>query len=154
MPRRNVSFVMRAIASELHRPMRKNFQRRYTSVSSLTQLLQADLVEMQPYAKANKGYRYLLTVINVFSKYAWARPIEKKDAKCVTKAMKNILDSADGRLFKPTRFLQTDKGNEFFNKKFLNMLKTYNTKLYATFGEKKAACVERFNRTLKTKNVA
>jgi len=71
-------------------------------------------------------------VVNVFSKYAWVRPIKKEDAKYVTKATKDILDSADGRLLKPTRFLQTDKGNKFFNKNFLDMLKTNNKKLYAT----------------------
>ena len=149
-PRRNVSRVMRAIASELHRPMRKNFERRTTSSRGFLDLLQADLIEMIPYQKSNKDFRYLLTVINVFSKYAWARAIKRKTAKCVTEAMRDILNSKDGKLFKPTRLLQTDGGNEFFNATFRRMLKEYNTRLYSTQSEKKAAVVERFNRTLKT----
>jgi len=120
------------------------------TVRGFRDLFQADLVEMIPYADKNDNYRYLLTVIDVFSKYAWARPLKTKSAACVTHAMRDILNSADGRIFKPPRFLQTDLGKEFYNATFKNMLGEFNITLYSAYSNKKASVVERFNRTLKT----
>ena len=65
----------------------------------------ADLIEEQTLSKQNKGYRYVLVVIDAFSKYAWARPIKKKTGKDVTVAFAKILKEAKGR--KP-QTLQTD----------------------------------------------
>ena len=65
----------------------------------------ADLVEVQSIAKHNKGFRYILVIIDAFSKYAWAQPIKKKTGKDVTEAFAKILKSAHGR--KPQN-LQTD----------------------------------------------
>lgn len=143
--------LLRRVAEELHKPARRNYSRRPTTVKGFKDLFQADLVEMQPYANKNLNNRYMLTVIDVFSKYAWARPLKDKGASSVTNAMKNILDSQDGAIFKPPKFLQTDQGKEFYNATFQNMLKNYGIKLYSTFSNKKAAVVERFNRTLKAK---
>lgn len=75
------------IVEELHKLPRKNFPRRYVNVKGINDLWQADLVEMQPYAKFNKNYKYLLTVINVFSKKAFVKPILNKTANHVTRAM-------------------------------------------------------------------
>lgn len=143
--------VLREVAEELHRPARRNYTRRPTVVKGFKDLFQADLVEMQPYAKDNLNHRYMLTVIDVFSKYAWAKPLKDKSAITVTNAMKNILDCKDGHIFKPPRYLQTDQGKEFYNSTFKAMLENYNVELYSTFGNKKAAVIERFNRTLKAK---
>lgn len=145
------TLVKREVAAELHKPARRNYERRHTTVKGFKDLFQADIVEMQPYANKNSGYRYMLTVIDVFSKYAWAKPIKGKDAASVTKAMRDILDSQDGKFLKPPRYLQTDRGKEFYNATFQNMLKEYNIKLYSTYSVKKAAVIERFNRTLKEK---
>ena len=139
------------IATELHRPARRNYDRRHVTVRGFRDLFQADLVEMIPYADKNDNYRYLLTIIDVFSKYAWARPLKTKSAACVTHAMRDILNSADGRIFKPPRFLQTDLGKEFYNATFKNMLKEFKISLYSVYSIKKVSVVERFNRTLKTK---
>ena len=143
--------VLRDIASELHRPARKNYLRRDTTVRGFKDLFQADLVEMIPYANVNKKFRYLLTVVDVFSKYAWARPIKNKKSASVTEAMRDILVSPDGQLFKPPKLLQTDQGKEFDNVMFRAMLDEYNIRLFNSFSNKKAAVVERFNRTLKSK---
>lgn len=139
------------IAYELHKPARRNYPRRHVNVEGFKDLFQADLVEMIPYAKENKGYRYMLTVIDVFSKFAWAVPIKRKTGLDVTKGALAVLNSADGRLIKPPRYLQVDEGKEFYNKHFKNMLKQFtpNIKMYSTCSNKKASVVERFNRTLK-----
>ena len=83
----------------------------------------ADLVEVQSIAKQNKGFRYILVIIDEFSKYAWAQPIKKKTGKDVTEAFVKILKSANGH--KPQN-LQTDAGKKFYNQVFQNLMKQQN----------------------------
>ena len=78
---------------------------------------QADLVEVQPLKRWNGGHRYLLTVIDVLSKYAWVVPVKNKTGTAVTQAFENVL--RQGR--KPQR-LQTDLGKEFYNAPLRRML--------------------------------
>ncbi|RYA73623.1 hypothetical protein DD595_24885 [Enterobacter cloacae complex sp. 4DZ3-17B2] len=101
---------------------------------------------MIPYADENKGYKYLLTVIDVFSKYAWARPVKRKTGDDVTAAMKSIFEM--GRIPKN---LHTDNGKEFYNSKFSNLMKKHYINLYFTYSNLKASICERFNGTLKNK---
>lgn len=144
--------VKKDIAEELHKPARRNYYRRHVYVRGLRDLFQADLVEMIPYEKENDGFRYLLTVIDVFSKYAWARPIRRKNANDVTNAMRDILHCNDSVHLKPPKFLQVDLGKEFYNSKFQKMLNDeFNIKMYSVYSVKKACVIERFNRTLKTR---
>ncbi len=82
---------------------------------------QADLVDMSAHSKENDNIKFLLTCIDVFSKYAWARPLKNKTGKEVTKAFDSILK--ENRV---TQKLQTDKGTEFFNKHFQQLMKKYN----------------------------
>ena len=79
------------VVKELHILARRNCQRRKFTLRDLDETWQADLVEMQPYARENNGYRYMLTVIDVFSKYAWAIPVKQKTGSDVTAATKSIL---------------------------------------------------------------
>lgn len=72
--------VKRKIVDEIHKPARINFKRRRVLMKSLNDLFQADLVEMIPYSKDNKGFKYILMVINCFSKYLWAFPLKSKMA--------------------------------------------------------------------------
>lgn len=144
--------IRRDIATELHSQARRNYPRRCVIVKGFKDLFQADLVEMIPYSHQNCGYCYMLTVIDVFSKYAWARPLKRKNKECVTVAMRDILTSNDGKIFKPPRYLQTDRGTEFYNNVFQRMLEEeFGTTLYSVYSNLKASVVERFNRTLKSK---
>ena len=104
----------------------------------------ADLIEVQPLAQYNKGIRYLLTVIDVLSKYAWVRPLKNKTGPSVVEALETIVD--EGR--KAVR-LQTDKGKEFYNKGVQDWFKEQGIKHFSTKGDAKASVVERFNRTIK-----
>lgn len=135
------------LVDELHRQARRTFPRRSTVMMGIEDTLQADLVEMIPYAKQNKAMKYILTVINIFSKRAYARAIKNKTGEEVTDAMDSILNSLGYSI----RNLHVDNGSEFYNKLMQNMLNKRNIKLYSTFTTKKAAIVERFNRTLKNK---
>lgn len=133
------------IINELHKPARRNFPRRNTTVKGLNDLYQADLIEMQPYSKINKGFRYILTVINCFTKVADAIPIKDKTGKSVAEAMEKIIKKEKQKI----RHLQTDDGKEYFNKVFSELMKKFEINHYSTKSEKKAAIIERFNRTLK-----
>lgn len=92
-----MSKIKEDVVQELHKPARKNFRRRHVIVKGLNDLIQADLVEMIPYAKSNRGYRYILIVINVFSKFVWAQPVKRKNAIDVASAMKKILSDGHGK---------------------------------------------------------
>lgn len=138
------SSVKEQIVHELHKPARRNFKRRSVILKGIDDLWQADLAELVVYSRFNKGYKYLLTVIDCFSKYAWAVPIKNKSAAEVTKAFEKILSER-----KP-RNLQTDQGKEFYNKLFGKLMKINNINHYSTYSNLKASIVERFNRTIKT----
>lgn len=135
------------LVNELHHAARRNFVRQKTEMRGLHDTLQADLVEMIPYAKQNQGMNYILTVINIFSKMAYAIPLKNKSGKDVAEALDSILDS----LGHPIKHLHTDRGKEFYNGNVSEMLKRHNVHLYSTFSTMKAAICERFNRTLKAK---
>ena len=132
----------------LHKPARRNFVRNKTRVSGIDVQWQADLADMQGLSRLNKGVRYLLTVIDVLSKYAWVIPVKDKSAKEMLEAFRKLLFQAAPR--KPSR-LQTDRGKEFLNKPVKDYLYQNGIELFQTFSDKKAALVERFNRTLKTR---
>ena len=132
------------LSEELHKPKRKNYPRRRIIINHIDEIFAADLVEMQKFAKLNRGYRYLLTCIDIFSKYSWVIPL--KDKKGIT--IKNALQ----KIFKERKpkFLWTDKGKEFYNKQVQDLLNENNIKLYSTNNsEIKSSVVERFNRTFK-----
>lgn len=131
------------VVQELHKPARRNFRRRRVIVKGLNDLYQADLVEMIPYSKFNKGFRYILVVINVFSKYVWAYPVKRKSGKDVSDAMQKILKHG------LPKNLQTDLGKEFYNKDFQNLMQKHHINHYSTYSNLKASVVERCNRTLK-----
>lgn len=135
--------IKRQVVEEIHKPARINFKRRAVIIKSLTDLFQADLVDMISYSKENKGYKYILVVINCFSKFVWAFPLKSKTGSEVSKAMRNVF-----RVQCPKN-LQTDRGKEFFNRDFKKLTKEFRINHYSTFSEKKASIVERVNRTLK-----
>ena len=138
--------VKREVINELHKPARKNFRRRRVIVKGLNDLWQADLVDMTKFSRENGGNKYILMVINVFSKFLWAKPVKNKSAKEITQAMDKILKIAHPNT--PNN-LQTDQGKEFFNSQFYQLMKKFNINHYSSFSSKKASVVERVNRTVK-----
>ena len=145
--REDTSDVKRGIIDELHRPARKNFLRRKVYIKGLNDVWEIDLVEMKPYAKVNGGMKYLLTVIDVLSKYAWAVPVRTKTGKDVTAAMEKVFKQSHPH--KP-KHIHCDQGTEFYNEHFKKLMEKKNINLYSTYTHMKASIVERFNRTLKT----
>lgn len=134
------------IVKELHTPARKNFPRRCTVLKGMNDLYQADLVEMNQFSKINQGYKYILTIINCFTKYADAIPLKSKNGISVTEAIALTINRNKFKI----KHLQTDHGKEFYNKWFFDLMKQQNINHYSTNSDKKAAIIERFNRTLKS----
>ena len=131
----------------LHKPVRYRFKRRKVVVGGIDHQWQLDLVDVSRIAKHNGNHHFILTCIDVLSKYAWAVPLKNKSGDSLVQGFKSIL--ADGR--KPLR-VQSDQGKEFTNFKFQNHLKSEGITFFTTYNEEtKAQICERFNRTLKTK---
>ena len=97
-------------AYTLHRPARKRYVHNRTYVAGIDGQWHADLADMQAIASHKTGARYFLTVIDVFSKFAWVAPVKLKNAATVTKAFQQILASAAPR---QSRRLQTDKARNY-----------------------------------------
>jgi len=110
------------------------------------ELWQADLNDMRGLSEHNRGVNYLLTVIDVFSKWLWVKPLKSKSGVEVAKALKQIFKNDTPKC------LQTDKGTEFTGSTVGKLFKQYKIKYVTTQNpDIKAAVVERVNRTLKTR---
>jgi len=106
-----VNAEKRRLVEELHAPVRKNFPRRHVLVRGYDDLWQANIIEMHPYSRFNKSYHYILTVIDVLNKYAWAVPLKSKSGSETADAITEIIRKS-GR---HPKNLQTDMGKEFYN---------------------------------------
>jgi Integrase core domain/Chromo (CHRromatin Organisation MOdifier) domain len=133
----------------LHKAMRRRFPTRKYKASAPNELWQMDLLEMIPYSRINKGYRYILTCIDIFTRFARAEPLKAKDASAVFAGITLMLKKA-GKESKP-RYIQTDLGKEFYNKTVQGLFKNHKINHYSVHSQFKAALVERFNRTLREK---
>ena len=100
---------------------------------------------MQEWKSVNKGYRYILNVVDCLSKYAWSVPLKDKKGETVLDSFKYIVKISDR---KPA-YIWVDEGKEFYNKEMTAWLKDEKITRYSTHGEHKSAIAERFNRTLK-----
>ena len=143
-----LSYVKRWLLTQnvftLHVPLRKRFLRRKTVVPGLYHQMQMDLVDLSSLKRQNKGFRFLLTAIDVFSRKAFVVPLKSKTGIEVKNAIVHIFSK-----YPPVRFLQTDKGKEFFNRVVKSYLNEQNITLFSTSSDPKASIIERFNETLK-----
>ena len=107
----------------------------------------ADLADMQLISKFNKGFRFLLCVIDIFSKYAWVVPLKDKKGVSIVDVFKKILDDLNR---KPNK-IWVDKRSEFYNNSFKKWLKDNDIEMYSIQNEGKSVAAERYIRTLKDK---
>jgi hypothetical protein len=131
----------------LHKPVRYKFPRRRVLVGGRDHQWQEDLADVSYLKKFNDGNSFLLTVIDVFSKYVWVVPIARKTQTLVAEAFRSIFEQGQKPLV-----LQTDQGMEFLNDTVRKLLKKEGVQFFTTYNvETKASVVEHFNRTLKTR---
>ena len=136
-------------AYTLHKITKKKFPRRMMIAPKPGVIISCDLADVRELSRYNKGVKYLLVCIDIFSRFAKVLPLKQKNASSLLKGVKKILE---GEHFKTVSRLHTDKGGEFYNKLLNNYLKSKNVKLYSVSSyEIKASLAERFLRTLKGK---
>ena len=131
----------------LFRPARRNFPRNETPMYKTDWIWEADLMDMSSYSSYNDGYKYVLCVVDIFTRYAWTAALKSKKASEMVAALKSIMEA--GR--KPESALRTDKGGEFVNGEVGKLLKEFGVKHIITYNETKAGIVERLIKTLKSK---
>ena len=121
------------LATELHKPFKRNFPKRRVLSNGIDEIWAADLVEMGKFSKWNKGIRYLLMVIDVFSKFGWIEPLKDKRGESVADAFEKIFTSSR----RHPRLLWTDRGSEFYNSSVKRLLSRHDISLYSTENEEK-----------------
>ena len=104
----------------------------------------ADLADMQLISKFNKGFRFLLCVIDIFSKYAWVVLLKDKKGLSIVNAFQKLLKQFNR---KPNK-IWVGKGSEFYNNSFKKWLQDNDIVMYSTHNEGKSVVAERFIRTL------
>src|SRR6266516_7658732 len=110
----------------LHKQTKTKFRRRRTFAKGINDLWQADLADLSLLSNENDSYRYLLTCIDVFSKYVWVVPLRNKSGKTLTTAFAKMIESRQCKL------LQTDKGTEFLDASFQSLLRDRNIRHYTS----------------------
>ena len=135
------------LAEELHKPIIRKFEKRKVHAAFKDNIWDADLADMQLLSKYYKGIRFLLCVIDIFSKYAWVVPLKDKKGISIVAAFQSILKQSNR---KPNK-IWVDKGSEFYNAFFKKWLRDNDIVMYSTNNEGKSVVAERFIRTLKSK---
>ena len=135
------------LADELYKPIIRKFNKRKVYSSFKDNIWDVDLADMQLLSKFNKEIRFLLCVIDLFSKYAFVVPLKEKKGVSIVNAFQSILDKS-GR--KPNK-IWVDQGSEFYNHNSKKWLANNEISMYSTYNEGKSVVAERFIRTLKNK---
>ena len=136
-------------AHTIHKPVLRKYPRRYYNVQNINDTMEIDLMDLRSISPYNDNHNYVLVGIDLLSKFAFAEALKDKTSKSVTRAFKRFLDRNPERT--PV-LVQSDSGTEFRSREFQHLLKNESIKFRTTSNsESKAACIERFIRTLKSR---
>ena len=136
------------LSQELHKPKRVNFERRRVISNHIDHIWGIDLITMIKYSKQNNNYKYILTVIDFFSKHSWCYTSKNKNSNEIINSFKDILKKSKRK----PKMIQSDEGSEFTNKQVQKFFNDNNIKWYHTYNRDiKCSICERFNRTILNK---
>ena len=135
------------LADELHKPVIKKINKRKVYSQIKDNIWGVDLADMQSLSRKNKGIKYLLCAIDLYSKYAFVVPLKDKKRTSIVNAFDKIIKQSKR---KPNK-IWVDQGSEFFNNNFKKWLSDNNIIMHSTYKEGKSVVAERFIRTLKSK---
>ena len=93
------NFTMKSLSNELNKPVINKFERKKVIVNHIDEIHSCDLVDMQKYSRVNRGYKYIFTSINIFSKYACAFPLKTKTVKEINNVSKEFLKNVNQNIF-------------------------------------------------------
>lgn len=130
----------------LHRQIYRKFKRTQVVVPEIGFQWDADTAVMTSFLKDNDSYGYLLFVIDVFSKTAWAVPLKSTKGVEMVHALSSVFSSTT-----PPQKLRTDKGSEFYNKPVHDFLKEKHVTHFFSRNEQKANAAERGIKTIKAR---
>ena len=116
------------LADEIQKPIVRRFKKRKVYSSFRDNIWGTDLADMQLLSKFNEGFRFLLCVIDIFSKYVWVIPIKDKKGVSIAYAFQKILDDSKR---KPNK-MWVDKGSKFYNNFFKRWIKVNDIEMYST----------------------
>ena len=135
------------LADELHKPVIKKFKKIKVYSQFKDNIWGVDLADMPSLNRKNKGIKYLLCAIDLYSKYAFVIPLENKKGISVTNGFNKIIKQFNR---KPNK-IWVDQGGEFYNNVFKKWLSDNDIIMYSMYNEGKSVVAERFIRTLKSK---
>ena len=131
------------LSNELSKGVINKFERKKVVINHIDEIHSCDLVDIQKYSRMNKGYNYIFTSIDIFSKYAWAFPIKSKKVVDIKPCFQKIFKE------RKVKYIWSDKESSFFSKEMLKFFEDHNVKIYYTFSNLKAVFIERSNRSLR-----
>ena len=135
------------LADELHKPVIKKIEKRKVYSQFKGNIWGVDLADMQSLIRKNKGIKYVLCAIDLYSKYPFVIPLKDKKGISIVNAFNKIIKQSNK---KPNK-IWVDQGSEFYNNVFKNWLSDNDIIMYSTFNEGKSVVAERFIGTLKNK---
>ena len=135
------------LAAELHILIIKKFDKRKVFSQFKENIWGVDLADMQSLSRKNKGVKYLLCAIDLYSKYAFVIPLKDKKGISIVNAFNKIIKQSNR---KPNK-IWVDQGGEFYNNVFEKWFSDNDVNMYSTYNEAKSVVAERFIRTLKNK---
>ena len=105
-----------------------------------------DILDLKDYGpENNRGYRYILVILDNFSKFGWTKPLKNKNALTIKDSFENILTNSKRK----PNLIESDRGKEFYNNIFQDFLNENDIKLYSRSSSYGAVFAERFNRTIR-----
>ena len=143
MTQKNFKIFINGIYSK---PPKKFFSTNKTDVYHIDDIWSLDILDLKDYgAENNRCYRYVLVIIDNFSKNGWTVPLKNKNAQTIKDSFENILISSQRK----PNLIESDRGKEFYNNIFQDFLNKNNIKLYSRNSSYGAVFAERFNRTIR-----
>ena len=143
MTQKNIKLFINEIYSK---PPKRNYATNKTVVYHIDDIWSLDILDLKDYGPGNnRGYRYVLVVIDNFSKFGWTSPLKNKNGHTIKDSFENILISSKRK----PNLIETDRGKEFYNNIFQDFLNKNDIKLYSRNTSVGAVFAERFNRTIR-----
>ena len=143
MTQKNIKIFINEIYSN---PPKKNYITNKTDVYHIDEVWSLDILDLKDYGpENNRGYRYVLVVIDNFSKFGWTTALKNKNAQTIKDSFENILISSKRK----PNFIETDRRKEFYNNIYQDFLNNNNIKHYSRNSSYRAVFAEKFNRTIR-----
>ena len=143
MNQKTIKFFTDEIYSK---PPKKIYATNKTDVYHIDDISSVDILDLQDYGPENiRGYRYVLVVIDNFSEFGWTIPLKNKNAKTIRGSFENIIFNSKRK----PNLIETDRGKDFHNSIFQNLLNNNNIKHYSRNTSLRAVFAERFNRSIR-----